>query len=74
MQLGPLAEEAQRSDRQLALQGIASVDDDLRLVLAVARMEVRRRVIVAVHRDDDPVERTNPGHQLHRLSVQLVLG
>jgi predicted nucleotidyltransferase len=45
VQLGPLADEAQGSDWQLASQRSAGADDDLRRILAVARVEAGRRMI-----------------------------
>jgi hypothetical protein len=53
----------------LAGQGIAGVDDDLRLILPVARMEVGWRVIAAVHRHHDPVERASATPVVGELGV-----
>jgi hypothetical protein len=57
MEFGPLADESQRPARQRTRKHLTRPDQDLSLMFGVLGMEVRWRMIVVVHRDDDPVER-----------------
>jgi hypothetical protein len=63
MKAGPLADELEGAGREAAHQYIAALDRDHGMVLGVSSMEVRRLVIVEVHRDRDPVEEADPGHR-----------
>jgi hypothetical protein len=62
VQLRPLLDEVERTTRKKAVQHFAGRDGDLRLVVAVLRMEVRRRMVIEEHRDHDSVERRDPRH------------
>jgi len=50
-----------RAPREITVEQLAGSDDDLGLVFAVLGVEVRRWVVVEVHRDD-PVESRDPWH------------
>jgi hypothetical protein len=62
VQSGPLCDEFERTSRQMTHQHVAAPDRDHRVVLGVLGMEMRRFVIVEVHRDRDAVEEADPGH------------
>jgi len=59
---GPLENQRGRSLRKRSLQDGQSVDGKRRFVFTVAGMEMRRRVIVVVHRDDDAEETADLWH------------
>ncbi len=61
MQCGPLADESQGTSRQIAGDGLARGDVDLRPVLAVLSVEVRRRMVGPVHPDADAVKGADLG-------------
>ena len=63
MQVSPLTDEPQRSQREIARLGLAGSDVNLGLVLAIAGMEVRGRMVAAVHADDDSIETADAGHR-----------
>jgi hypothetical protein len=48
--------------RQITDQYLAAIDRDHGMVLGVLGMEMRRFVIVEVHRDRDAIEVADPGH------------
>jgi len=62
VKLAPLVHQRLRSRRQPAVEWSSGCDLDTRLVLAVARVEVRRRVVVEGRRDHDPIERQDGRH------------
>ena len=62
VQLRPLADQAQLPGRQVSVEHLEGSRRDLRDVLAVLSVEVRRRVIRPVHVDHDPVERRKTRH------------
>jgi hypothetical protein len=62
VQLGSLPDEPERSRWKLADQRLERCDHDLRLMLAVNSVEVRRLVVAVVHRDHDPVEGADARH------------
>ena len=57
VQRGPLNHEPQRSRWQAACQQSGRVDSDRSLVVAVADMEVRRRMVVEEEQSDDDAEK-----------------
>ena len=59
---GPLENQRGRSLRKRSLQDGQSIDREGRFMFAVAGMEVRRRVIVVVHRDNDSEETADLRH------------
>jgi hypothetical protein len=69
MQCRPLAHELERTTRQLADEHRASLDRYYRTMLGVLSMEMRRFVIVEVHRDHDAVEDADPGHDTIMIST-----
>jgi hypothetical protein len=66
----PLANESQRPARKVPVQDPCVEDRDLRFVLGVPSVEVRRGVIIEVHRHDDAVER---GDARHRFGLRLAV-
>lgn len=62
MQANPLAHELKSATREIADQHGAAVDCDYRMMLAVLSVEMRRFVIVEVHRDYDAVEGADSWH------------
>ena len=60
--LSPLGHESHRARRQLSGDHGQAADCDHGLVLGVLSMEVRRLVIVEVHRDHDSVEEAEARH------------
>jgi hypothetical protein len=63
MQFSPFPDEPERACRQLTEERFSRRDHDLRLVLAVDGVEVRRLVVAVIHRDHDPVEGADPRHR-----------
>lgn len=63
MQVGPLLNEPRGAWRKPAVEDRSRCDHDLSLMLAMNRVEVRRRVVVVVHRDNDAVESRDPRHE-----------
>lgn len=63
VQRRPLAHELERATRQIADEHGTRVYRDDRMMLGVLSMEMRRFVIVEVHRDHDAVEEADPGHE-----------
>jgi len=57
-----LADEPERSRWERADQRLERFDHDLRLMLAVDGVEVRRLVVAVVHRDHDPIEGADARH------------
>ena len=62
VQARPLSDQSQRPRGQMPVQHLQRTELDLRDVLAVLSMEVRWRMIGAIHIDHNPVERRQPGH------------
>src|SRR5579875_1167561 len=62
VQLSPLADQPHRPGRKLTVDDLQGSEPDLGNVLAVLRVEVRRRVIGPIHVDHDPVEGRHPRH------------
>jgi hypothetical protein len=62
MQTRPLTGQPQRPTRELAVQDLQRSKLDLREMLALLGMKVRRWMIGPVHVDHDPVERRQPRH------------
>jgi hypothetical protein len=62
VQCRPLAHELERATWQFADEYSAGLDRDDRTMLGVLSVEMRRFVIVEVHRDHDAVEDAYPGH------------
>lgn len=58
----PLANDARRLLGQRAGYNLAGVDGHKRLEALVGRVEVRRRMIVEIHPDDDAEEDGDDGH------------
>jgi hypothetical protein len=56
MKLGPVENQPEGPARQLSLDQFQCLDPDFRLMLAVYRVEVRRRMIVIIHSDNDSEE------------------
>lgn len=52
----PLHGQAEGSRRQGSMQDARTIDRNLRLVLSVHSVEVRRQVILELHSNDDPEE------------------
>jgi hypothetical protein len=63
MQLGPLTNEPQCAWRQRPVHDAQSAEFDLGDVLAALGVEVRRRMVRAIHPDHDSVERCKAGHE-----------
>lgn len=61
--LDPFSHQSQGTWWKRAGVHVTGRDHDERHVAAVARMEVRRRMVAEVHLDDDPVERADAWHQ-----------
>ena len=58
----PLGHKLKRPTRETADQHLIAADQDRRVMLGVLGVEVRRVVVVEVHRHDDPVEEADAGH------------
>ena len=56
MKLGPVENQPEGPARQLSLDQFQSLDSDFGFILAVDRVEVRRRMVVIIHSDDDSEE------------------
>ncbi len=69
MQRRPLAHELERTTRQIANEHRSGLDRNHRMVLGVLSMEMRRLVIVEIHRDHDAVEDADPGHDAIMIST-----
>jgi hypothetical protein len=61
-QVRPFLDQCSGSSRELTIEYLARRDRDLCFVLALLGAEVRRWMVVEVHRDDDPVEGGDPRH------------
>lgn len=64
MELGPREYEAELAAAEVAVDHLKVVDPDLGFAFSVARMEVREAVIVEEHRDRNPEEAADRGHEL----------
>ena len=60
--LTPLRHQARNAAVERAFEDFAGRDGDLGLVLAVAGVDVRRRMVLVVQVDGDAVEEAEPGH------------
>lgn len=67
MDRSPLHGEAECSRRKGSIEDARAIDRDLRLVLSVHSVEVRRQVILELHSNDDPEE---PRDLRHRATVR----
>ncbi len=56
MKLGPGKNEAELPATEVAVDDLEVVDPDLGFAFCVARMEMRKAMIVEEHRDRDPEE------------------
>ena len=63
MDRGPLHSQAERSRRQGSVQDARPIDRDLRFVLSVHGVKVRRQVILELHSNDDPEEPRDLRHR-----------
>ena len=66
---GPFQHQPKRPPRQLACDHLESADVDLRFVLRIQRMEVRRRVIAPEHLNDYTVKAAECRHLNQELLV-----
>src|SRR3954454_13460192 len=60
----PFSHQPQRSTGERTGDDGAVADRHLRRLAAIARVEVRRRVVAVVHLDHDPVELADPRHRV----------
>lgn len=63
MKFGPVENQPEGLARQLSVDEFQRLDPDFRFMLAVYRVEVRRRVIVIIHSDDDSEEDAECWHE-----------
>lgn len=63
MKLGPVENQPKGPARQRSLNDFHRFDPDFRFMLAAYRVEVRRRVIVIIHSDDDSEEDAKCWHK-----------
>jgi len=68
VKLSPCEHESQLAAPEAGLDHLQGVDAYLCASVRVAGMEVRRPVIVEVHRDHDPEEATDRRHARHVLA------
>lgn len=63
MQLGPRKHQAQLALWKVAVDDLNLVESDLRAAVGVPGVKVRVAVVVKVHRDRDPEESADRGHE-----------
>jgi hypothetical protein len=63
MKFGPVENQLEGPARQLSVDEFQRLDPDFRFMLAVYRVEVRRRMIVIIHSDDDSEEDAECWHE-----------
>ena len=71
MKFGPVENQPEGAPRQPSLNEFQRLDTDLCLMLAVYRVEVRRRMIVIKHSDDDSEEDAQCWHERCRSGSTL---
>lgn len=62
VQARPLGHELERATRKTADKHLIAADRNRRVMLGVLGVEVRRIVVVEVHRHDDPIEEADARH------------
>ena len=68
---GPVEDQPKGPARQLSLDELHRFDPNFGFMLAVYRVEVRRRVIVIIHSDDDSEEDAECWHERVRSGFTL---
>ena len=71
MKFDPVENQTKGPARQLSLNDFHRFNPDFRFMLAVYRVEVRRRVIVIIHSDDDSEEDAECWHERVRSGLTL---
>ena len=71
VKLGPIENQPEGPARELSFDESQRLDPDFRFMLAVYRMEMRRRVIVVIHSNDDPKEDAECWHERSRYASTL---
>jgi hypothetical protein len=63
MLFGPILHEPKGPLRQAAFQDLGRVDVNLGGLSAIFSVEMRRRMVLGIHADDDPVKARNLRHE-----------
>jgi len=71
MKFGPVENQPEGPARQVSLDEFQCLDPDFRFMLAVYSVEVRWRVIVIIHSDDDSEEDAERWHERRRSGPTL---
>ncbi len=71
MFLRPFEHQRQRTPSQMTFDDVQRPDVDQRFVFRVQRMEMRRRMILLEHLNQDAVESADGGHRSALMAVSI---